>query len=193
MLPESHWNAPYTVIEKTRKDQQLQNFIPLSQLWNASAFEASEAKDAALIWNQLFEFQNETLKKAIEDSNSPATYFNQLESACWQYGKSLAEKDWPKANIEHPHDAYLALATLKIGFLKNSEPFILERKTPSHCSFYWLGSPIENQELCMLYHEAFRGYCYHLSRHLRLEIHAAILPSPGEKIKAWKLNLLWID
>jgi hypothetical protein len=192
MLPESKWNSPYTAIEDTRKEIQFQKFLNMSELWNAP-FPVDISKEKSRDWNFIFVFQSETLKKAVALSSSANSYFNQLQNACWQYGKTLAEKDWPESNIDHPVDGFLALSTLKLGQLKNSEPFILERKTEKSCSFYWLSSPIDHEELCMLYHEVFRGYCYHLSRNLRMEVHATILPSSEEKVKAWKINLLWID
>jgi len=189
MLPESKWNTPYVAIEETRKEFQFLKFVHLSQLWNSPPTEELESSKN---WESLYQFQSKTLSQAIASENS-ASFFNQLESSCWQYGKSMAEKDWPTANIRHPHDGYLALKTLRIGSLKNAEPFILERKTENSCTFYWMSSPSEHHELCMLYHEIFRGYFYHLSRNLRVEITPSILPSSEEKIKAWKITLLWIE
>jgi hypothetical protein len=191
MLPETHWNSPYQLIEETRKEQQLRNFIPLSELWN-SPVDATAIITAEASWNRLFDLQDQSLIKAIENSSASATYFNQLQSACWQYGKSLAEKEWSEANVHHPYDGFLAISSLKIGQLKHTDPFILERKTANQCSFYWLGAPVDHPQLSTLYHEVLRGFCYHLSRHLRLEIHAGILPGGDEKIKTWKISLLWI-
>jgi len=192
MLPESSWNSPFVAIEENRKEAQYQKFIFLSDLWGSSV---SPEDQSQLVgnWSQIFQFQNETLTKAIAKASSANTFYNQLQNSCWQYGKSLAEKDWPVATMNHPHDAFLALTTLRIGNLKHSECFLLERKTKDACTFYWLSSPIDYPELCMLYHEVFRGYFYHLSRNLRTEIHSSILPSSVEKVKAWKINLLWID
>lgn len=189
MQPESKWNSPYVAIEETRKENQFKKFVHLSGLWNASTPAEIETLQN---WDSLYSFQSETLINAISKEKS-SSFFNQLESSCWQYGKSLAEKDWPVANIRHPHDGYLALKTLRIGSLKNAEPFILERKTQNACTFYWMSSPSEHHELCMLYHEIFRGYFYHLSRNLRVEITPSILPSSEEKLKTWKISLLWIE
>lgn len=191
MLPESGWNTPYITIEDSRKVSQLQKFVPLSELWD-SPFPKTDDKHQ-LNWEEIFEFQHRTLMKSVSEASSSVSHYNQLQNSSWQYGKSLAEKDWPTANIFHPHDAFLALSTLRVGTLKNSESFILERKTANACTFYWMSSPIEHTELCMLYHEIFRGYFYHLSRNLRMEVHSSILPSSDEKVKAWKINLLWID
>lgn len=190
MLPESSWNNPFVAIEENRQENQYQKFIFLSDLWNAPF--PKNSRDSKN-WEKIFDFQNTSLKKAIAEAKSASSFYNQLQSSCWQYGKSLAEKDWPTANIDHPHDAFLALITLRVGFLKNSDCFLLERKTDNACTFYWLSSPFDHLELCMLYHEVFRGYFYHLSRNLRVEIHSSILPSSEQKVKAWKFNLLWID
>lgn len=192
MLPDSNWNTPFVAIEEKRKESQYKKFTQLSELWG-SPFNHQIAESAQENWNTIYEYQNETLRDAISKANGSASFYNQLQNTCWQYGKTLAEKDWPVSNIHHPYDAFLALASLNIGFLKNSEPFLLERKTKNSCTFYWLGSPINHTELCMLYHELFRGYFYHLSRNIRVEIHSTILPSSKEKMKAWKINLLWID
>lgn len=192
MLPESHWNSPYPLIEETRKENQLRNFISLSRLWNAPIEEKS-ILTGSVGWAELFNHQQRTLLETLSISDSPASQFNQLQSASWQYGKSLAEKEWPQANIDHPHDAFLAISSLKTGNLQHSDPFILERKTANSCSFYWLASPIDHSELCSLYLEVFRGFCYHLSRNLRMEIHATILPGGDDQIRSWKINLLWID
>ena len=192
MLPESCWNTPFVTIEENRKEIQFKKFTLLSDLWSSPFLH--EFKDNIQDnWDLIFRFQNDSLKKATTETTSATSFFNQLQNSCWQYGKSLAEKDWPTANIDHPYDAFLALATLQVGFLKNSECFLLERKTKNACTFYWLSSPIEHTALCMLYHEVFRGYFYHLSRNLRVEIHSSILPSSADKMKAWKINLLWID
>lgn len=188
MLPESKWNAPYTAVEETRREHQFQKFLRMSELWDATAPGSVENTKS---WEKLFQFQHESLSQSIENNHS-SSYFNQLESTCWQYGKALAEKDWPVSNIRSPYDGFLALKTLRIGNLKNSEPFLLERKTELNCSFYWMSSPTEYHELCKLYHEVFRGYIYHLSRNLRVEITPSILPSSHEKMKSWKINLLWI-
>jgi hypothetical protein len=188
MLPESKWNAPYIAVEENRKEQHFQKFFRMSELWNAIP---SNEIEKSRSWDQLYRFQQESLSAAVKNANS-SSYFNQLESNCWQFGKSLSEKDWPISNIKNPHDGFLALKTLRTGSLKNSDPFILERKTDSSCSFYWMSSPSEHHELCMLYHEVFRGYLYHLSRNIRVEITPSILPSSEEKIKSWKISLLWI-
>jgi len=192
MLPESSWNAPYVAIDENRKEAQFQKFIYLSDLWG-TPIPAEQKNEWLDRWPSIFEFQHRTLTEAISKAASAGTFYNQLQNVCWQYGKALAEKDWPTSTIEHPHDAFLALTTLKVGNLKHSDCFILERKTKDTCTFYWLSSPIESPQLCMLYHELFRGYFYHLSRKLRTEIHSSILPSSSEKVKAWKINLLWID
>lgn len=192
MQPQSSWNTPFVAIEETRKESQYKKFSLLSDLWNAP-YSQNYSSTAEENWTQIFTHQNQTLTKAMGEATSVTSFYNQLQNAAWQYGKSLSEKDWPNAMISHPYDAYLAIAALKIGFLKNSECFLLERKTKTACTFYWLSSPIEHTDLCMLYHEIFRGYCYHLSRNLRVEVHSSILPSSIEKMKAWKINLLWVD
>ena len=192
MLPESSWNTPFVPVEESRRELQYLKFTHLSDLWNSN-FTKELKTTAEENWNQIFDFQNQSLSKIIAEATSVTSFYNQIQNSCWQYGKSLAEKDWPKSNIQHPHDAFLALATLQVGYLKNSECFLLERKTKNACTFYWLSSPIIYTQLCMLYHEIFRGYFYHLSRNLRVEIHSSILPSSEEKVKAWKFNLLWVD
>jgi hypothetical protein len=192
MLPDSNWNIPFVAIEEKRKEDHYKKFTLLSDLWSAP-FNLALGEVASDNWSLIFKFQNDSLKKAISETSASSSFYNQLQNTCWQYGKSLSEKDWPSINIPHPHDAFLALATLSIGFLKNSDSFLLERKTKNSCTFYWLSSPIEYTELCMLYHEVFRGYLYHLSRNIRVEIHSSILPNSKEKVKAWKINLLWID
>lgn len=192
MLPDSNWNTPFITIEENRKDSQYKKLTQLSELWGAQFSEDFE-KTNNETWKQIFDFQNTTLSKQISEANSTISFFNQLQNSCWQYGRAIAEKDWPTSNIAHPHDAFLALSSLKIGHLNYSECFLLERKTAKACTFYWLSSPIEHTQLCLLYHEIFRGYFYHLSRNLRVEIHSSILPSSEEKVKVWKLNLLWID
>lgn len=192
MLPDTSWNTPFITIEEKRKETQYRKFTLLSDLWGAPCtleLDGSTQEN----WSQIFKFQNTSLKKAISEATSANSFYNQLQNSCWQYGRSLSEKDWPTVTVQHPHDAFLALASLNIGFLKNSDPFLLERKTNNSCTFYWLSSPIDYTELCMLYHEVFRGYFYHLSRNLRVEIHSSILPNSKEKVKAWKINLLWVD
>ena len=191
MLPESSWNSPFVAIEENRKEKQSQKFIFLSDLWS-SPVPVEQQIDFSNDWNHIFQFQNQSLHLEIAKAASAGTFYNQIQNSCWQYGKVLSEKDWPVSTINHPHDAFLALATLRIGNLKHSDCFILERKTKDACTFYWLSSPFDYPELCMLYHEVFRGYFYHLSRNLRVEIHSSILPSSIEKVKAWKINLLWI-
>jgi hypothetical protein len=192
MLPESSWNSPFITIEESRKELQYKKFLLLSDLWDAP-FNQELTSSPAEAWNEIFNHQNASLKKAMDEASSVSSFYNQLQNTCWQYGRSLAEKDWPTALIQHPHEAFLAISTLKVGILKNSECYLLERKTQNACNFYWLSSPIDFTELCMLYHEVFRGYFYHLSRNLRVEIHSSILPNSDEKVKSWKFNLLWID
>ncbi len=192
MLPESNWNTPFVAIEENRRDLQFKKIIPLSELWNSS-INVAQTNTSDKIWDEIFTQQDLSLKKAISESVSSTSFYNQLQNSCWQYGKSMAEKDWPTSNIDHPFDAFMAIISLKVGVLKNSDCFLLERKTKNACTFYWLSSPNESPELCMLYHELFRGYFYHLSKKLRIEIHSSILPSSNEKLKAWKFILLWID
>ena len=192
MLPESNWNSPFIPIEAHRNESQYDKFTTLSELWN-SPFPSQKKSLEDDNWDELFAFQNQSLKGTLSQTASSNVFFNQIQNACWQFGKNLAEKDWPTSTIDHPHDAFLALATLRIGNLKHSDCFLLERKTKDSCTFYWLSSQTEFTELCMLYHEIFRGYFYQLSHQIRVEILGSILPNDLEKVKVWKINLLWID
>lgn len=190
MLPELNWIEKTSSLEEKRSLTFLNLMASFSELWDASTPQVQPV-DPVENWKSIYLFQTESLNQFLSGRSDQTETFNRIQNSAWQFGKLLSEKDWPNPGISNPFEAYLALSSLKVGALKNSDCYVLERKTDTQCTFYWLSSPIESTRLCQIYHEFFRGYAYHLSRSIRLEIHSSILPSSEENLKTWKFTLLW--
>jgi|GEM_PF-2309339 len=133
-----------------------------------------------------------TLENALDHTTDAVGLMNLLEKVSWKHGKSIAERRWPdfsgSADLSgHEPKKYFQALTdspLWTPSAKHELPFLLERSTPSRCSFYWLQSPHAKpslsisprvMELCQLSHELIRGFFYGLSRSLKVDIVPTLL------------------
>jgi len=132
-----------------------------------------------------------TLENALDHTTDAVGLMNLLEKVSWKHGKSIAERRWPDFSgsdlaDREPKKYFQALtdSPLWTPSAKQEFPFLLERSTPSRCSFYWLQSPHSKSslsisprvmELCQLSHELIRGFFYGLSRSLKVDIVPTLL------------------
>jgi hypothetical protein len=171
------------LLEKVKLDQLAPELSKMIDAQSVSRF-LSELEETILI------VQSTTLENALQTTKDRISLLNLLEKVSWKHGKALAEKRWPDftsqiTDLETLSPIKYFQALMDFPLWNNDEPaFLLERTTPTLCSFYWLRSP-QNvaslklspnmMELAQLYHEMIRGFFYGLSRSLKVEILPALL------------------
>jgi len=133
--------------------------------------------------------QSSVLENALQNTTDPIGLTNLLEQVTWEQGKKVAETRWPNFQSKDFFEA------LQDSPLWDKNAFLVERKTDSQVSFYWMKSPIAKASLkatpnvlilCQLYHQWIRGFFFGLSKSIQIEITPASL---GGK-KVWQINLL---
>lgn len=180
------------LLEKVKLDQLPPDLSKMVDAQSVAQF-LDELEETILI------VQMTTLENAMDNTTDPVSLMNLLEKVSWKHGRALAERRWPHFTADHelmPENYFHALMDSPLWTQKAATdlPFLLERATPSACSFYWIQSPLAKpslrisnrvMDLCQLYHELIRGFFYGLSRSLKIEI----IPTLFNEQKVYHLTL----
>jgi hypothetical protein len=180
------------LLEKVRLDQLAPQLESVIDATTVTEFLSHLEEDIWLV-------QMAVIDNALKNTSDPAGLTNLLEQTSWQYGKTIAEKNWPffEANQKKLEEwnAISFFKALHASPLAGAHDFLIERQIPLECSFFWVKSPLARPSLklnpqvfvlCQLYHQFLRGFFYGLSRSLTVEV----TPTSLGNQKTWRINLL---